>query len=283
MGMRIATAVVVTAALASCGSALADVKDVRVGAMEQVQRSVYGTPPDGAEEVKRKGDGVLYAESLETRDASRALIGFIDGSNLALGAKTRVMIDEFVFDPKKAEGNAVLKIAVGTMRFVTGGMPKGGTVIQTPTASLTLRGTDVTVHVHPDGTTDISVREGLVETHNKLTGATTTLGPGESQTASQAGNQDFSGDNDQYGLNGDSLTNTDHKVAESLPDNTTTTKVASAPAPAPTHSKPSSGPTGGSTGGSTGGTTGGDGGDGGDNGGDGGNDGQDSGHGCHHH
>ena len=279
--MRIATAVLVTAALGySCGSALADVKDVRVGAMEQVQRSVYGTPPDGAEEVKRKGDDVLYAESLETRDASRALVGFIDGSNLALGAKTRVLIDEFVFDPKKAEGNAILKIAVGTMRFVTGGMPKGGTVIQTPTASLTLRGTDVTVHVHPDGTTDISVREGLVETHNKLTGATTTLGPGESQTASQAGNQDFSGDNDQYGLNGDSLSDTDHKAAESLPDNPTTTKVASArAASAPTHSKPSSGPSAGSSGG---GSTGGDGGDGGnDNGG--GDNGGDGDHGCHHH
>ena len=170
---------------------------VKVGAMEQVERTVYGTPPAGSEAVKRKGDGVQFQEQIETLDQSRALVRFIDGSDLSLGSKTTVLVDDFVFDPSKAKGNALIKLSVGTLRFVTGAMPKGGTVIKTPTATLTLRGTDVTVHVHPDGTTDTSVTEGRVDAHNDVTGDDNNLGPGDSQTSDAGGNHGTSGDDPQ--------------------------------------------------------------------------------------
>jgi hypothetical protein len=172
-----------------------------VAAMEQVQRSVYGTPPQGSQEIKRKGDHVAFAESLETLNESRALVRFIDGSGLALGANTKVLVDEFVFDPETSKGNALYNLSLGTLRLATGAMPKGGTVIRTPTATMTLRGTDVTVHVHPSGRTDILVHEGLVETHNNFTGETTTLAPGQTQTDTELGSTDFAGDLQQYGLN----------------------------------------------------------------------------------
>jgi hypothetical protein len=172
-----------------------------VAAMEQVQRSVYGTPPQGSQEVKRQGDHVAFAESLETLNESRALVRFIDGSGLALGANTKVLVDEFVFDPGTSKGNALYNISLGTLRLATGAMPKGGTVIRTPTATMTLRGTDVTVHVHPSGRTDIQVHEGLVEAHNNFTGETTTLMPGQGQTDTELGSTDFAGDIRQYGLN----------------------------------------------------------------------------------
>ena len=175
--------------------------DAPIAAMEQVQLSVYGTPPQGSQGVKRKGDQVVFLESLETLSESRALVRFIDGSGLALGAKSKVLIDEFVFDPDKTKGNAVLNISLGTLRFVTGAMPKGGIVIETPTATMTLRGTDVSVHVHPSGRTDILVHEGLVDSHNKFTGQDTTLSPGQSQTDTELGTFDFDGDFTQYGLN----------------------------------------------------------------------------------
>src|SRR5204862_180417 len=98
-------------------------------------------------------------------------------------------------------GNSVLKITVGTLRFVTGAMPKGGTVIKTPVATLTLRGTDVTVHVHANGQTDVMVHEGLVDNHNDFTGESTTLAPGQSESDTELGNSDFAGDFTQYGLN----------------------------------------------------------------------------------
>src|SRR5690242_18265818 len=92
----------------AAASAVADVTPV--AAMEQVQRSVYGTPPAGSEIAKRQGDGVVFEESLQTLDESRALVRFMDGSALAMGAKSRVLVDAFVFDPEQTQGNAALKI-----------------------------------------------------------------------------------------------------------------------------------------------------------------------------
>jgi len=164
-----------------------------VGAMAEVQRTVYGVPPQGSQSVKREGDTVVFQEELETVENSAALIRFVDDSTLAIGQKSKVLIDAFVFDPAKVEGNALINISVGTLRYVTGAMPKGKTVIKTPTATLVLRGTDVTVHVHPDGTTDATVNEGSVDGHNEVSNDDTNIGEGQGATFGIGGNGGFSG------------------------------------------------------------------------------------------
>lgn len=172
---------------------VATAETVDVGAIAGVQRTVYGVPPQGSQLVKRKGDSVVFQEAIETMDRSGALVRFIDESTLTLGEKSKVLIDSFVFDPEKAEGNALIRISVGTLRFVTGEMPKGKTVIRTPTATLVLRGTDVTVHVHPDGTTDATVHDGGVDGHNDVTDDDAGLEAGQGGTFGYDGNRDFSG------------------------------------------------------------------------------------------
>jgi hypothetical protein len=139
---------------------------------------------------------VAFQETLETLEESSALVRFIDDSKLTLGAKSKVQIDAFVFDPKHAKGNALIDISVGTLRFVTGEMPKGGVVIKTPTATLTLRGTDVVVHVHPDGTTDTTVHDGKVEAQNNVTNQVTHLLPGDGATLGHTGTTDYADDHD---------------------------------------------------------------------------------------
>jgi hypothetical protein len=201
------------------GTAFADTAEV--GAMAQVKRTVYGVPPQGSQAAKRRGDVVVFREELETVDGSAALIRFIDDSTLALGAKSKVLIDEFVFDPGKADGNALIRISVGTLRFVTGGMPKGKTVIKTPTATLVLRGTDVTVHVHPDGTTDAIVHDGIVDGHNDVAGDDTSLESGEGGTFAEDGNTGFSGSDEPSGPNfggGDPTDPPEHRRSESNPE-----------------------------------------------------------------
>jgi len=172
-------------------AAAADAADV--GSMAEVRRTVYGVPPQGSQSVKRAGDAVQFREELETVENSAAVVRFIDDSTLAIGAKSKVLIDEFVFDPAKAEGNALINISIGTLRYVTGDMPKGKTVIKTPTATLVLRGTDVTVHVHPDGTTDTTVNDGSVDGHNDVTNEDKNIGSGEGATFGSSGNSGYSG------------------------------------------------------------------------------------------
>jgi hypothetical protein len=184
---RVAAAAAATIVLFRAGTAEA----MDVGSLAEVRQNVYGVPPEGGQAPKHKGDSVAFQETLETLDDSGALIRFIDDSKLTLGAKSKVLIDEFVFDPKNAKGNALIQISVGTLRFVTGEMPKGGVVIKTPTATLTLRGTDVVVHVHPDGTTDTTVHDGKVEAHNTVTNQVTNLVPGDGATLGQGGTTSY--------------------------------------------------------------------------------------------
>jgi hypothetical protein len=182
------------------GGAAADTVDV--GAMAEVERAVYGVPPQGSQQVKRQGDIVVFQEELETVEGGSALIRFVDDSTLALGAKSKVLIDDFVFDPAKVEGNALIRISVGTLRYVTGAMPKGKTTIKTPTATLVLRGTKVTVHVHPDGTTDTTVEEGDVDGHNDLTDDQIDIVTGQGATFGSSGNTGFTGSNPSTGPDG---------------------------------------------------------------------------------
>jgi len=165
--------------------------------VEAVQEDAYGTPPASAREVKRRGDGVVYNEMLETLQKSGMLVKFNDGSKLTLGANSKVMVDNFVYVPGDANSKALISIPAGALRYVTGKMPKGQTTIDTPTATMVLRGTNVKVST--DGTnTLLVVDEGSVSVHNKLTGQDTVVEEGDSiqigSTGFGATDEDDTGD-----------------------------------------------------------------------------------------
>jgi hypothetical protein len=157
-----------------------------VGDVEVVQKSAYGTPPNAARATKERGDDVAYEELLETLPRSGMQVKFTDGSKLTLGANSKVLVDEFVYEPGNPGSKALISIPTGALRYVTGKMPKGQTTIDTPTATLVLRGT--TVKVASDGsTTLLVVEEGSVTVHNKLTGENSTVDEGDSVEISTAG------------------------------------------------------------------------------------------------
>ena len=172
-----------TAVFAGAAAATADT----VGAVEAVKRNVYGKPPEADEAPKYVGAPVVYQETIKTLNDSAALIRFDDGSKLTVGAKSVVQLDEFVYDPQKSTGKAVLSVTGGAIRFVTGSMPKGNTTIVTPTATMVLRGTEVTVQVGPDGTTTLNVIAGQVDTVATGNKAQTTVTPGHSLHIGQTG------------------------------------------------------------------------------------------------
>ena len=233
-GSLLGAAIVLAVPLGILGHAEAD---TNVGDMVRVEQTVYGTPPNGRQLAKHQGDEVVFQENIETWDESGALLRFIDGSHLTLGPKAKVLIDEFVFDPAAVQGNALIKITAGTLRWVTGVMPKGQTVIKTPTSTLTLRGTDVTVRVHPDGTTDTTVNEGIVDNHNDLTNTDTVMGPGDSQTSDRDGNHANDGDDPRnLGEQADTNDNTpEHRRGGGRETQVT---AAPSPQPEPAHEPP---------------------------------------------
>jgi len=150
-----------------------------VGNVQAVEHSAFGTPPDAAKEPKRSGDPVAFKELLETLAQSGLLVRFSDGSRLTLGAESKVLVDDFVYDPADPASKALISLPAGKLRYITGSMPKGQTTIETPTATMILRGTNVTVDSEGDETT-LYVEEGSVSVHSKLTGEDTLVKEGQS-------------------------------------------------------------------------------------------------------
>jgi hypothetical protein len=157
-----------------------------VGDVEAVQQDAYGTPPASARAAKHRGDGVVFQETLETLQKSGMLVKFTDGSKLTLGANSQVLVDSFVYAPGDSNSKALISLPAGALRYVTGAMPKGQTTIDTPTATMVLRGTNVKV-LSGDTNTLLVVDEGSVSVHNKQTGEDTVVAEGDSLQISNTG------------------------------------------------------------------------------------------------
>jgi hypothetical protein len=144
-----------------------------------VEQNAFGTPPDASKAAKHAGDPVAFKELLETLQQSGMLVRFTDGSKLTLGADSKVLVDDFVYDPSDPASKALISLPAGKLRYVTGSMPKGQTTIDTPTATMVLRGTNVAVYSEDDRTL-LYVEEGSVSVFSKQTGQKTVVQEGQS-------------------------------------------------------------------------------------------------------
>ena len=69
----------------------------------------------------------------------RMAISFLDDSVLRLTEHSKIVIDDFVFDPDPSKSRLALNMASGTARFLTGALGrinKENISIRTPTASI---------------------------------------------------------------------------------------------------------------------------------------------------
>ena len=80
----------------------------------------------------------------------RMLIEFLDKAELQLKEHSLVLIDEIYYDPDPSLSKMSLKMAMGTARFASGKLGlvnKANINIQTPTATIAVRGTDFTTTI----------------------------------------------------------------------------------------------------------------------------------------
>jgi hypothetical protein len=111
------------------------------------------------ERNKKKMPGVKGAE-IESMDtyttgACTSNITFKDDTKVKITENSRLLIDDFVFDPKKSDaGKLALKVGMGTVRYASGQIAKNNPQqvnIKTPTATVAVRGTDFTMTVDETG------------------------------------------------------------------------------------------------------------------------------------
>jgi len=80
----------------------------------------------------------------------RLAIQFLDDSIVKLTEHSKLIIDEYIFDPDPAKSKMDLNMASGTARFISGAfgkINKENITINTPTAKIGIRGTDFTTTV----------------------------------------------------------------------------------------------------------------------------------------
>lgn len=137
---------------------------------------VLATLEDAGEIGKIRGSGVLErdgdvitgdtgvgVQSMDTAVTARGQmqINFIDDTRVDITEHSRVLIDEFVYDPEgNKPGKLGLKAALGTMRYASGQIAKRNRQnvnIRTPSATISVRGTDFVMVVDEVGGTMVTL------------------------------------------------------------------------------------------------------------------------------
>ncbi|MDQ7249034.1 FecR domain-containing protein [Dongia sedimenti] len=176
--MRIQIIAAVAAALTAAISSAALAGDA--GVVETVAETAYGTAPSRTRMEKHAGDVVQHRELLETSTSGAMKVKFTDGSKLALGAGSKAFVVAYVYKPEQSVANAIVSLPEGSMRYVTGAMPKDHTTIYTPTATMLLNGADISVGVNDRGNTHLMVENGSVTVRSRTTGQQMVYNAGES-------------------------------------------------------------------------------------------------------
>lgn len=108
---------------------------------------------------KTKLSGVKGAEiesmDIYTTGSCSSNITFKDDTKVRVNENSRLLIDDFVFDPKASDaGRLAMKVGAGTVRYASGQIAKNNPQkvnIQTPTAAIAVRGTDFNMTVDETG------------------------------------------------------------------------------------------------------------------------------------
>ncbi len=100
-----------------------------------------------------KNTPVEMYDEIETLDGSVKII-FLDDTKVTISKYSTLIIDEFVYDNNTKKGKVNLKASFGTLRYTSGLIAKNSKEnirITTPTASVSVRGTDFEVTVKESG------------------------------------------------------------------------------------------------------------------------------------
>jgi hypothetical protein len=99
------------------------------------------------------GDLVYLGDVVRTGADGRVGINFTDGSSFNLSSNAHMTLDEFVYEPNGKSNSTLFNLSKGTFTFVAGRVAKTGDMkVDTPVATLGIRGTTPRIEISDDGT-----------------------------------------------------------------------------------------------------------------------------------
>jgi hypothetical protein len=124
-----------------------------------VVQASLGSQSGGA----KVGDSVYLGDVVSTGSDGRVGITFTDGTAFDLSPNARMVMNEFIYDPNSKSNSSLLSLTKGTFTFVAGKIAKSGDMkVNTPVATMGIRGTTPRVEIADDGSVKFStlIEEG---------------------------------------------------------------------------------------------------------------------------
>ncbi|MCJ7598252.1 MAG: FecR domain-containing protein, partial [Methyloceanibacter sp.] len=123
---------------AAIGPAEAD----KVGVAAAVNPDAFSSLAGSPQSQLNIGKSIFFNERINTTTSGVVQVLLVDGSTFTVGPGSDLVIDKFVYDPKKGTGQIAASMTKGVMRFVGGKISKneGGVNVNTPAGALAIRG-----------------------------------------------------------------------------------------------------------------------------------------------
>jgi len=147
--MRRLAATVIPGVIAACLAlaAPAPAEETVIGYVKTLRGSAAVTR-DGATRPLAVAAPVREKDRLETGGDGELGLTFRDDTRVTLGPNTRLDLARFVFKPAEKEYGFVLRLAYGTLQYISGLTAKlapEAMAIETPTSTIAVRGTRLLV------------------------------------------------------------------------------------------------------------------------------------------
>jgi hypothetical protein len=114
----------------------------KVGVAAAVNPDAFSSLAGSPQSQLNIGKSIFYNERINTTGSGLVQVLLVDGSTFTVGPGSDLVIDRFVYDPKKGTGQITASFSKGVMRFVGGKISKneGGVRVDTPAGTLAIRG-----------------------------------------------------------------------------------------------------------------------------------------------
>ena len=137
-------------------SALAIGARAEIGVVAAVNKVLSGQPPNAKERELFLSNVLVADEKLTTSEVGNAQILMLDQTSISISPNSELVLDEFIYDPDQNIGKIALSLSKGVMRFVGGKISKNkDAVVQTPSASMSIRGGLALIKVDNLGATEV--------------------------------------------------------------------------------------------------------------------------------
>ncbi len=129
-------------------------------------RPDVGATGTGGARTLAVDSSVFMGDVIKTGASGTAQIRFVDDTRLAVGPNSDITIDRFIFGGGKTAKQVTINVTQGAFRFLTGISAKSAYSIQTPTATIGVRGTEWE-GVYVDGVLKVTLYGGGLTVCNR--------------------------------------------------------------------------------------------------------------------